>query len=172
MLVRENCFRPPKLGAQSPLMISSLKASHDLFVSHRPQIVVVFILFPTFHPKHLLFLYILVIHHCKTPFHHCTFSFITAHFVHHCTLKQAMRSCPPSFQAIDFGPPLQRRNKREILENILNCPLPNVSIDFHPSRVPGSAIVCVHDKYIQSPCRDFCGAFRSFQTLTLHYMDL
>src|SRR6218665_4027615 len=22
--------------------------------------------------------------------HHCTFSFITAHFVHHCTLKQAL----------------------------------------------------------------------------------
>ena len=27
----------------------------------------------------------------KTAFHHCTFSFITAHFVHHCTLKQAMQ---------------------------------------------------------------------------------
>src|SRR6218665_2027250 len=24
--------------------------------------------------------------------HHCTFSFITAHFVHHCTLKQALIS--------------------------------------------------------------------------------
>ena len=27
----------------------------------------------------------------QTAFHHCTFSFITAHFVHHCTLKQALR---------------------------------------------------------------------------------
>ena len=26
----------------------------------------------------------------QTTFHHCTFSFITAHFVHHCTLKQAL----------------------------------------------------------------------------------
>src|SRR6218665_662110 len=26
----------------------------------------------------------------KTPFHHCKFSFITAHFVHHCTLKHAL----------------------------------------------------------------------------------
>src|SRR6218665_1638144 len=26
----------------------------------------------------------------KAAFHHCTFSFITAHFVHHCTLKQAL----------------------------------------------------------------------------------
>src|SRR6218665_1242152 len=26
----------------------------------------------------------------QTAFHHCTFSFITAHFVHHCTLKQAL----------------------------------------------------------------------------------
>ena len=25
-----------------------------------------------------------------TAFHHCAFSFITAHFVHHCTLKQAL----------------------------------------------------------------------------------
>jgi len=30
-----------------------------------------------------------VVHHYKTAFHHCTFSFITAHFMHHCTLKQA-----------------------------------------------------------------------------------
>ena len=28
----------------------------------------------------------------QTSFHHCTFRFITAHFVHHCTLKQALRS--------------------------------------------------------------------------------
>src|SRR6218665_2600884 len=28
----------------------------------------------------------------QTAFHHCTFSFITAHFVHHCTLKQALFS--------------------------------------------------------------------------------
>jgi len=34
--------------------------------------------------------YIFIIHHCKTPFHHCPFSVITAHFVHHCTLKQAL----------------------------------------------------------------------------------
>ena len=27
--------------------------------------------------------------HC-TAFHHCTFRFITAHFVHHCMLKQAL----------------------------------------------------------------------------------
>jgi len=26
----------------------------------------------------------------KTAFHHCTFSIITAHFMHHCTLKQAL----------------------------------------------------------------------------------
>jgi len=26
----------------------------------------------------------------QTAFHHCTFRFITAHFVHHCTLKQAL----------------------------------------------------------------------------------
>src|SRR6218665_101273 len=26
----------------------------------------------------------------QTAFHQCTFSFITAHFVHHCTLKQAL----------------------------------------------------------------------------------
>src|SRR6218665_158232 len=26
----------------------------------------------------------------QTAFHHCTFSLITAHFVHHCTLKQAL----------------------------------------------------------------------------------
>src|SRR6218665_1290597 len=27
----------------------------------------------------------------QTAFHHCTFSFITAHLVHHCTLKQVLR---------------------------------------------------------------------------------
>src|SRR6218665_506051 len=26
----------------------------------------------------------------QTAFHNCTFRFITAHFVHHCTLKQAL----------------------------------------------------------------------------------
>src|SRR6218665_974587 len=31
-----------------------------------------------------------MVHHYKTTFHHCTFSFITAHFVHQCTLKQAL----------------------------------------------------------------------------------
>ena len=34
-------------------------------------------------------IYFALIHH-STAFHHCTFSFITAHFVHHCTLKQAL----------------------------------------------------------------------------------
>ena len=34
-------------------------------------------------------IYFFLIHHC-TAFHHSTFSFITAHFVHHCTLKQAL----------------------------------------------------------------------------------
>src|SRR6218665_2311953 len=29
----------------------------------------------------------------QIAFHHCTFSFITAHSVHHCTLKQALQ-CP------------------------------------------------------------------------------
>src|SRR6218665_2211724 len=29
----------------------------------------------------------------QTAFHHCTFRFITAHFVHHCTLKQALYAC-------------------------------------------------------------------------------
>jgi len=32
----------------------------------------------------------MVHHYKKTAFHHCTFSFIAAHFVHHCTLKQAL----------------------------------------------------------------------------------
>src|SRR6218665_2211332 len=27
----------------------------------------------------------------QTAFHYCTFRFITSHFVHHCTLKQALR---------------------------------------------------------------------------------
>jgi len=26
----------------------------------------------------------------QTAFHHCTFRFFTAHFVHHCTVKQAL----------------------------------------------------------------------------------
>src|SRR6218665_4218963 len=47
----------------------------------------------------LLFLYfyvglpvfhLFIIHLYKTEFHYCTLSFITAHFVHHCTLKQAL----------------------------------------------------------------------------------
>ena len=38
----------------------------------------------TFPTHHLLFIT------SKTAFHHCTFSFITAHFVHHCTLKHAL----------------------------------------------------------------------------------
>ena len=46
-----------------------------------------------FPPRHLLFLYVFVIHHC-TAFHHYTFSFIAAHFVHHCTLKQALAGKP------------------------------------------------------------------------------
>src|SRR6218665_1331403 len=33
-----------------------------------------------------------LIHHCKTAFHHYTFLFITAHIVHHCTLKEALQS--------------------------------------------------------------------------------
>src|SRR6218665_2760486 len=32
----------------------------------------------------------------QTAFHHCTFRFITAHFVHHCTLKQAL-TCITTF---------------------------------------------------------------------------
>ena len=28
----------------------------------------------------------------QTAFHHCTFQVITAHFVHHCMLKQALRA--------------------------------------------------------------------------------
>src|SRR6218665_3927935 len=31
----------------------------------------------------------------QTAFHHCTFSFTTAHFVHHCTLKQALPQTNP-----------------------------------------------------------------------------
>src|SRR6218665_1399571 len=43
----------------------------------------ILLLFSNFPPHHTLFLYLFV-------FHHCTFSFITAHFVHQCTLKQAL----------------------------------------------------------------------------------
>src|SRR6218665_3761047 len=43
------------------------------FFSHQRQIMVLI------HPKT-----------AKTVIHHCTFSFITAHFVHYCTLKQAL----------------------------------------------------------------------------------
>ena len=32
----------------------------------------------------------------QTAFHKCTFSFITAHFVNHCTLKQALALLVPS----------------------------------------------------------------------------
>src|SRR6218665_3639072 len=62
--------------------------------SHRPQIVVFFSL-SYFPPRHPLFLYFIT---AKTAFHNCTFSFITAHFVHHCTLKQALLTGAPSWQ--------------------------------------------------------------------------
>src|SRR6218665_3880391 len=42
--------------------------------------------FPTFPPLQHLFITV------KTAFHHCTFLFITAHFVHHCTLKHDLES--------------------------------------------------------------------------------
>src|SRR6218665_3720052 len=43
--------------------------------------------------------------------------------------REQIRSCLPSSLAIDVSPPLQRRNKREILGNMLNCsPYPNVWI--------------------------------------------
>ena len=35
-------------------------------------------------------IYFFLIRKAQTAFPHCTFSFITAHFVHHCTLKQAL----------------------------------------------------------------------------------
>jgi len=41
--------------------------------------------------------HILTITNAQTAFHHCTFQVITAHVVHHCTLKQALRSTSPSF---------------------------------------------------------------------------
>src|SRR6218665_1231387 len=44
------------------------------------------------------------IHHCKTPFHHCTFSFITAHFVYHCTLKHALVLKQGELMLKDGGP--------------------------------------------------------------------
>src|SRR6218665_47675 len=39
---------------------------------------------------YVLIFHIFLIQHYKSAFHRCTFSFITAHFVHHCTLKQAL----------------------------------------------------------------------------------
>lgn len=41
--------------------------------------------------------YFLMIHHYQTALHHCTFRFVTTHFVHHCTvctLKQAPTKTP------------------------------------------------------------------------------
>ena len=38
------------------------------------------------------FYFIMIFITAKTVFHHCTVSFITARFVHHCTLKQALHS--------------------------------------------------------------------------------
>jgi len=48
------------------------------------------------HSHHIILFHILVTKStksfiaAKTAFHHCTLLFITAHFVHHCTLKQAL----------------------------------------------------------------------------------
>ena len=36
----------------------------------------------------------------QTAFHHCTFQFITAHFVHHCTLKEALGEAQVFFKKI------------------------------------------------------------------------
>src|SRR6218665_3399095 len=62
---------------------SPLKNSNDLFF---------FLVLNTKYTYFFTFSLSPYIHHCKTPFHHCTFSFITAHFrsslhifVHPCT---------------------------------------------------------------------------------------
>jgi len=50
----------------------------------------------------------------QAAFHHCTFSFITAQFVHHCTLKQALpaRSLQACYHI--HGRPSQVENEAEI----------------------------------------------------------
>ena len=99
--------------------ISSLKNSDDHFLVIDPKSSYFRSFFPHFHHKNPLFLpwfflsiprklwwpFLVIDLKCvsfllfhphpifitaKTPFHHCTFSFITAHFVHHCTLKHAL----------------------------------------------------------------------------------
>src|SRR6218665_968120 len=86
-------------NTQKPVknFISSLRNSDDLFSSNSGSF---HIFQPTFHHITLFYIQVtkssvsffifFIIHHCKTAFHHCTFSFITAHFVHHCMLKQAL----------------------------------------------------------------------------------
>src|SRR6218665_226868 len=75
------------LSTTKRFSFSSLKNSDDLmtFFSPRHYIRLFFKLFSSFHgpPRHPIFIT------AKTPFHQCTFSFITEHFVHHCTLKHA-----------------------------------------------------------------------------------
>jgi len=68
--------------------------------SHRPQIMVFLLIFsklsttPYFTYRLLSGVFLFSFLHntifitAKTAFHHCTRSFIAAHFVHHCTLKQ------------------------------------------------------------------------------------
>jgi|SRR6218665_379747 len=57
----------------------------------------------------------------KTAFHHFAFSFITAHIVHHCTLKQALPitdECIGSLQAIiSLNNVIWRRRVIELLNN-------------------------------------------------------
>ena len=71
---------------QNPLFLPN---SCEKCSIHSSKILMTFLglfldLFPTVPPRHPLFIT------AKTAFHHCTFSFITAHFVHHCTLKHAL----------------------------------------------------------------------------------
>ena len=91
----------------SPYKISSYPSKFMMiFFTHRPQIMLFYLctkmtLFSHFTPLlHKPYdlpvnkpgFYFLMVHHCKTTFHFCTFSLITARFVHHYTLKQALLS--------------------------------------------------------------------------------
>jgi len=77
---------------QTPMkiFISSLKNSYDfLIVYTKCYFSNTFSHLSTHHPIFIT---------AKTPFHHCTFLFITAHFVHHCTFCASLhvKTCPVS----------------------------------------------------------------------------
>jgi len=63
-----------------------------------------------------LLLYFFVIHHCKSGLSSLHISFITAHFVHHCTLKHALQYCTQS--ATKFA---------LLIQNMANCRFTNES---------------------------------------------